>query len=256
MEYTVQKLAELAGVTSRTIRYYDKIDLLKPARRNSSGYRIYGSDQVDKLQQILFYRELDVDLETIKKIIKSPEFNEKKALEEHREKLLEEKERLNLLIENINRTIELKERGIQMNDQNKFEGFKKKIIKDNEEKYGDEIRKKYGKEVVEKSNEKIKKMSKKKYIELTELEEKFMKKLKQAFETKDPSSELAQKAVKLHRQWLSFYWDSYSKKAHAGLAQMYVDDERFRSYYEQKQKGITEFFRDAILIYTGFENNK
>ncbi|MDQ0163455.1 DNA-binding transcriptional MerR regulator [Bacillus alveayuensis] len=68
MEYTVNQLAKLAGVTGRTLRYYDEIGILKPARINSSGYRIYGQKEVDKLQQILFYRELDVDLETIKKL--------------------------------------------------------------------------------------------------------------------------------------------------------------------------------------------
>jgi hypothetical protein len=71
------------------------------------------------------------------------------------------------------------------------------------------------------------------------------------FATGDPAGELAQKAADLHRQWLSFYWDSYSKEAHAGLAQMYVDDERFTAFYDAKQPGSAEFLRDAVLIYTG-----
>ncbi|EMT45154.1 MerR family transcriptional regulator [Anoxybacillus flavithermus AK1] len=72
-----------------------------------------------------------------------------------------------------------------------------------------------------------------------------------AFLTGDPAGELAQKAADLHRQWLSYFWDHYSKEAHAGLAQMYVDDERFKAYYDQKQSGMAEFLRDAIFIYTG-----
>ena len=67
MEYTVQKLGKLAGISARTLRYYDEIGILKPARISSSGYRIYGKKEVDLLQQILFYRELGVDLESIKK---------------------------------------------------------------------------------------------------------------------------------------------------------------------------------------------
>ena len=74
--YTVQKLAQLAGVSGRTLRYYDEIELLKPARINSSGYRIYGQKEVDRLQQILFYRELDMDLDTIKSILSSSSFDE------------------------------------------------------------------------------------------------------------------------------------------------------------------------------------
>lgn len=88
MEYTVKKLAELAGVSSRTLRYYDEIGLLKPERINSSGYRIYGQTQVNLLQQILFYRELDVDLETIMKLVTAGSFHSEKALIQHRNLLL------------------------------------------------------------------------------------------------------------------------------------------------------------------------
>ena len=86
MEYTVQRLANLAGISSRTLRYYDEIGILKPARINSSGYRIYSNKEVDRLQQILFYRELDMDLESIKKIVTSVSFDESSALIQHREK--------------------------------------------------------------------------------------------------------------------------------------------------------------------------
>jgi len=251
MEYTVQELAKLAGVSSRAVRYYDEIDLLKPARVNSSGYRIYGPDEVDRLQQILFYRELDVDLDSIRKIINSPSFDEVKALKEHREKLLLKKEQLELLIVNLERTIISKERGIIMSDQEKFEGLKKKLLEDNERKYGKEIRGKYGDEAVERSNKKIKNMTQEEYTDITELEEKLMEILQKAFETGDPAGEQAQKAAELHRQWISFYWDIYSKEAHAGLAEMYVAEERFKSYYDKEQPGTAEFLRDAILIYTG-----
>lgn len=83
MEYTIQKLSSLSGITSRTLRYYDEINLLKPLRINSSGYRIYGEDEVNLLQLILFYRAFDIPLLTIKTIIHSPNFNRKSALLEH-----------------------------------------------------------------------------------------------------------------------------------------------------------------------------
>ena len=70
-------------------------------------------------------------------------------------------------------------------------------------------------------------------------------------ETGDPASEIAQRAADLHKQWLTFYWKEYSKEAHAGLAQMYVDDERFKAYYDKVKLGAAEFLRDAILVYTG-----
>ena len=125
MEYTIQKLARLAGVSTRTLRYYDEIELLKPARLNSSGYRIYGQNEVNSLQQIMFYRELGVQLEVIREIMTTPDFDRKEALNEHLEKLVEKRNQIDLLIENVNKTIENKEGRIMMSDKEKFKGFKK-----------------------------------------------------------------------------------------------------------------------------------
>ena len=251
MEYTVQKLARLAGVSSRAIRYYDEIGILKPARINSSGYRIYGQNEVDMLQQILFYKELGVSLDDIKEIITAPNFDSTNALIEHHKKLLAKREQLDLLIANVDKTIAQAEGRIIMSDKEKFEGFKQGIIDENEEKYGSEIRAKYGDNEVDKSNKKLMGMTEKQYSEWKDIEAKIIETLKVAYETKDPAGELAQKAVDLHRRWLSYTWSSYSKEAHAGLAHMYVEDERFREYYDKEQPGLAEFLRDAILVYTG-----
>jgi len=251
VEYTVQKLARMAGISTRTLRYYDEIGILKPARINSSGYRIYSQAEVDKLQQILFYRELEVSLESIKDIVTSPSYKCTNALKDHREKLLTKREQLDLLIANIDRTIEASEGRIKMTDKEKFEGFKQKMIEDNEKKYGKEVREKYGDEVVNQSNNKIKGLTEEQYSEFEKLGISLKESLKAAIETGDPAGELAQKTADMHRQWLSYTWSSYSKEAHAGLAQMYVVDERFKAYYDKIQPGAAEFLRDAILVYTG-----
>ncbi|MHB8126126.1 MAG: MerR family transcriptional regulator [Desulfitobacteriaceae bacterium] len=253
MEYTVQKLAQMAGVSTRTLRYYDEISILKPARINSSGYRIYGQAEVDQLQQILFYRELSVSLESIKDIITEPSFNGAQALKEHHEKLLEKREQLDVLIANVEKTIALSEGRIKMMDQEKFKGFKQKLVDDNEANYGKEIRGKYGNETVNKSNQKVQGMSQEQYDEVTKLAAEVIETLQAAFKTGDPAGELAQKAADLHRQWLCYYWDGYTKEAHAGLAQMYVDDPRFTAYYDEKQPGTAVFLRDAVHIYTGIK---
>ncbi|WP_394239046.1 MerR family transcriptional regulator [Niallia oryzisoli] len=250
MEYTVQSLARLAGISTRTLRYYDEIGILKPARINSSGYRIYGQTQVDTLQQILFFRELGLELNSIKEIITDPTFDGTNALREHLQKLLEKRNQLDLLIENVNKTIASKEGRITMSNKEKFEGFKKKMVEDNEKKYGEEIRQKYGEDTVKKSNEKFMNMSQEDYEKVTRLAEQVLETLEQAMATGDPAGELAQQTADLHKQWLCFYWNEYSKEAHAGLAQMYVDDERFTAYYDKVQPGAAEFLRDAILIYT------
>lgn len=253
MEYTVQKLSNLAGVSTRTLRYYDEIGILKPARINSSGYRIYGQNEVNRLQQILFYRELGLNLDKIKDIITSPTFDGASALKEHRENLLEKRKQLDLLISNVEKSIADSEGRIKMSDKEKFEGFKQKMINDNEKKYGKEIREKYGNDTIDKSNAKLMGMTEEQYDEMTKLSEEINIVLAEAFKTGNPAGELAQKAADLHKKWLTFSWSEYSKEAHAGLAQMYVDDERFTVYYDKDQPGTAAFLRDAILIYTGIQ---
>jgi Predicted transcriptional regulators len=251
MEYTVQRLGRLAGISTRTLRYYDEIGILKPARINSSGYRIYGKAEVDRLQQILFYRELGVNLENISRILASPSFDSTSALKEHRSNLLAKREQLDLLISNIEKTLASLEGSTNMTDKEKFEGFKQKMIDENEKKYGNEIREKYGEEQVEKSNKRMMNMTEEQYAKAEKLGNEVLETLKQAFITGDPAGELAQKAADLHRQWLCFFWETYSKEAHAGIAQMYVDDERFTAYYDKDQPGTAVLLRDAILVYTG-----
>lgn len=250
MEYTVQKLGHMAGVSTRTLRYYDQIDLLKPTRTNSSGYRIYGQSEVDRLQQILFYRELGVSLDKIKEITSSPSFDGTAALREHRAKLLEKRVQLNQLIANVDTTLAQTEGRITMTNQEKFEGFKHKLIDSNEQKYGKEIRANYSDDIIDSSNQKIQSLTETQYADVERLEAAIHDALAKALVSGDPASELAQHAVDLHRQWLSYYWNHYSKEAHAGVAQLYVDDERFTAYYDEKQPGTAAFLREAILIYT------
>lgn len=253
MEYTVQKLGKLAGVSTRTLRYYDEIGILRPARINSSGYRIYGEREVDRLQQILFYRELGVSLDSIKEIVTAPSFDGTNALREHREKLLKKRNQLDILIANVDKTIASTGGRIIMSNKEKFEGFKKSMIDDNEKKYGKEVREKYGKDTVEKSNAKVMNMTEEQYDEVTRLAEQVTTTLAEAFKNGDPASDIAQKAADLHKQWLTYYWSEYSKEAHAGLAQMYVDDERFTAYYDKEKPGTAAFLRDAVFIYTGMK---
>ena len=251
MEYTVQKLSRIAGVSTRTLRYYDEIGILKPARINSSNYRIYGQAEVDRLQQIMLYREMGVDLTTIHQILTSESFNETAALKEHLAKLLARQHQLELLIANVEKTIQSHEGRSKMQDSEKFQGFKKKLIEENEELYGKEVREKYGDETVEASNQKLMNLSKEQYDAFEKLGVEVLDTLEKAFATGNPAGELGQKTAELHKQWLTYTWSNYSKEAHAGVARMYAEDERFTAFYDKKQPGMAAFLRDAVLIYTG-----
>ena len=249
MEYTINQLAKLAGVSTRTLRYYDQCGLLPPKAVRSNGYRIYGETEVNRLQQILFYRELGVDLSEIGRILAEKDFDGLSALQSHLSALREKRARLERLIDNVQKSISAMKGETEMTDKEKFEGFKEKLISDNEQKYGQEIRTKYGVETVDRSNAKLKNMTKEQYGELETLTQELNNTLKAAFAQGDPGSELAQKACELHKQWLSFYWDHYSKEAHRGVAQMYVDDPRFTAYYDAIAPGCAVFLRDAVQIF-------
>jgi len=251
VEYTVNKLAGISGVSTRTLRYYDQIGLLCPARISSNGYRIYGQKEIDLLQQILFYRELGVSLEQIGQILNAPDYDKEKALAGHLSALKQKKNQIELLIDNVSKTISMLKGETVMRDKEKFEGFKQKLIDNNEAVYGKEIREKYGNDAINASNSKVKGMSEEQWKKAQDLSTLINETLKAAFKQGDPSSETAQKSCDLHRQWLCMFWqdDAYSKEAHLGLAQMYCDDERFKKYYEAITPGATEFFNKAMKIY-------
>lgn len=250
MEYTILGLARLSGVTTRTLRHYDKIGLLKPAEKNPAGYRIYGPFQVDSLQQILFYRELGFSLEEVRQIISQPNYDRIEALKEQHLKLLARREQLSELIATVERTIISAEGGEKMSDKEKFAGLKRKLVADNEAMYGQEARARWGDQAVERSNQRVVEMSEARLQENQRLAEAIMDKLYAAMKTGDAAGEAAQQAADLHRQWLMCFWDSYSKEAHRGLAQMYVDDERFTAFYDRERPGTAQFLRDAIFHYT------
>ncbi len=251
MEYTIKKLCGISGVTARTLRYYDQIGLLKPNRISSNGYRIYGKDEVDKLQQILFYRELGYSLEDINTIIMTKNFNIDESLSKQLKMLTEKREQLDLLIDNVKKSIKARGGDFYMSDKEKFDGFKQKLLDENEKKYGNEIREKYGEENIKASNKKFMNMTKEQYEAVQELSLRFNETLKAAVETGDPASETAQKACQLHKEWLCHFWASYSVEAHLGVTQMYVDDERFTEYYEKIVTGGAVFLRDAVKIFCG-----
>jgi len=251
LEYSGNKLSKMSGVSARTLRYYDEIGLLKPARVASSGYRVYGKNEVDRLQQILFYRELGFSLDEIKKIISAPDFDRERAFQNHLAELNKKRERLDILINNVEQSMTAMKGEILMSDKEKFEGFKQSLINENEQKYGAEVRTMYGDAIVDESNAKLKGLTKEQYNESERLRLLLEETLTAAFKTNDPAGDSAQKACDIHRQWLCVFYPKYSKEYHKGLAEMYVADERFKANYDKLAPGCTEFLRDAINIYCG-----
>nr|WP_321306723.1 MerR family transcriptional regulator [uncultured Sphaerochaeta sp.] len=242
MKYTIKEMAELSGVSERTLRFWEEYGLLIPVRHPQNGYRLYGKKELLIIQQILFYRELEFSLKTIKSLLDDPNFEAGSALEKQRELLLEKRNKLDQLIQTITYTIQESKGEITMSDKDHFEGFKKQMIAENESNYGEEIRQKYGEETVEKANAQVLGMTEETYKKFAELGNEVLEKLQAAAKEGDPTSPLAREVASLHAEWLRFTWPHYSAEAHRGIVQMYTDDERFGAYYQ----GNAQFLKDAV----------
>ena len=251
--WTVQQLANLANVSPRTLRYYNQIGLLVPRKNSSNGYRTYEQADIDRLQQILFFREMGMELRLIKRILGAPDFNKEATLLVHLELLRAKRKQLDLLILNVNRTLAELKGEYKMTNEQKFEGFKTEIIAENEAKFGCETRQLYGDQAVDDSNARLMGMSQSQWEYQQTLSERVFTLLAEAIRLGDPACQAAQQACAAHREWIGCFWTegAYTPLAHRNLAEMYVADERFTQFYDGKLgEGAARFFHDAILIYT------
>lgn len=247
----IQQLATLSGVSTRTLRYYDEIGLLVPHKNEETGYRSYSQEHINCLQQILFFRELEMPLAHIKVMLQDGTFQHVASLNNHRQELLKKQAHIERLLETVEQTIQSIEEGTIMSNEQKFEAFKEQFIQKNEEQYGKEIRQKHGEESVLASYGMVKNMSEQQFQAATQLEQQLFERLHEAMADADATSDLAIEVAELHKRWLAFYWPKYTKAAHAGLAQMYMADERFVSYYDERAgEGATDFLSAAIAHYT------
>ena len=249
MEITIHELATLSGVTARTLRYYDEIGLLKPARVAFSGYRFYGQGEIDLLQQILLYRELEFSLAQIRSLLYEQHFDREAAFTGHLHALNQRRARLDRLIESVAHSLSTMRGETVMDNRERFDAFKDRMIEENEQYYGKEIRSRYGDGVVDAANAKLRDTGEAEFKDMEELATACHETLQAAFADGDPAGPLAQKACDLHRRWLTGYYPAYTKEYHRGLAELYVRDERFKAFYEKLAAGCAEFFHDAIVIY-------
>lgn len=250
MEYSIQELSKLSGVTTRTLRWYDQIGLLKPSRVAESGYRYYGSREVDRLQDILYYRALGVELARIRECLDNPSFDRLAVLKGHLTALEAERQKLEGLIHSLKITIRAEERNEIMNDQEKFEAFKKHVVEEHEKYYGKESREKYGDAQVDKMQETVMNLTKEQYQEWTELGQRIQGLLETAVTSQaDPEEEIGREVTALHKRWLTLTGNSYDAGKHKGIAELYVADERFTEYYDRSVSGCAQFLRDAIVCW-------
>lgn len=250
MEYTIQKLASLAGISVRTLHYYDEIGLLKPARIEKNGYRKYGEEEQIKLQQILFFRELEFPLEQIKEMFESPNFNRIEALRDQKKLVMMKKSRLENLLKTIDKTINSMEKNKPLSEYDRYGA----LSDDQVESYKEEVRQKYGEKAFRESQER--------YGKLTEADKKRIGDrgiaITQAVADnmdKGIKSKEVQSAIKDWHDHIHNFYDC-SLEIFRGLGNLYVDDKRFTAYYEKVKPGLAQFMHEAMDYYCDKKEGK
>lgn len=247
MEYSIHELSRLSGVSTRTLRWYDEIGLLKPGRVAPSGYRYYGPAQVDRLQDILFYRALGVELARIRECLDAPSFDRLAALRQHLAALQAQKARLEDLIQSVKETIGCEERKEPMEDEKKFAALKAKLVAENEAAHGEEARAKYGDGAVDAANASLMGLTQEQYDAWNALDAELRQRLEAAVKAGlAPGSEEGKELYALHRRWLAVTVKDLAPQKHRGIAQLYVLDERFTAYYDREVPGCAQLLRDVV----------
>ena len=239
MKMQIKEFADFTGVSVRTLHYYDEIGLLTPAFVDrSTGYRFYDENSILRMQEILFYRELDFSLKSIGEILSSPNYDKNKALKEQKHLLTLKKERLERLISAIDGAVK-GENVMNAFDNSEFE------------KYKNEAKEKWGKTDAYKEHaERTKNYSKQKWNDLAEGMDHTMAEFAVCMRKgESPDSAEVQKLVKMLQDHISENYYLCTNQILTGLGQMYVADERFKSNIDKHADGTAEFICEAIEIY-------
>jgi DNA-binding transcriptional MerR regulator len=241
--FTVKQLSRLAGVTPRTLHYYDEIGLLKPSQVGDNGYRYYGEEAMVRLQQILLYRELDMPLENIKTLMGRRDFDVLSALESHKSELHKRAARMERLIATVDLTI-LHLKGKQtMSQKQYFEGFSD----EQQAAYEKEAMQMYDPETVKAANKKWKGYTAAEKQRIGEEGNAVYEGFLQAM-PKGPASPEAQACVARWRQHMEYFWVPNEAQL-LGLADGYNDDPRFKANFDKIHPDLAAFLREAVRVY-------
>ena len=243
-QYTVSQLAQMAGVSVRTLHHYHHIGLLQPTTRTEAGYRLYGESELLRLQQILFFKELDLPLQQIGRILDDPEFDPLRALRHHRTMLRQRAERLARLTDAIDKTIHrLTEEATIMTDKKLYEGFTKEQI----ERYKREAREMYDPALVVESEQRVKKMSPAQWQAVKEEGDEVSRGLA-ALADRAPGDPEVQALIVRHHAWLEHFWHAGAEQYRA-LGQGYASHPEFRAFYDKYHPGLADFMAEAMAHY-------
>ncbi|MFF5207628.1 MerR family transcriptional regulator [Streptosporangium sp. NPDC000396] len=244
MGYSVGQVARLAGVTVRTLHHYDEIGLVSPGERTASGYRRYSEPDMQRLQHVLFYRELGFPLEEIAVILDEPAIDTLTHLRRQHALLTERIGRLQRMVAAVERAMEANIMDISLTPEERFEVFGNFTPED----YDAEVRERWGDgEAFRQSRRRMAKMTKSDWGRFKAEAAQTVEGFAEAFAEGLPADgERAMELAEEHRAHITRWCYDCSYAIHRGLGDMYVADPRFAANYESSAIGLTRYIRDAI----------
>ncbi|HEV2532223.1 MerR family transcriptional regulator [Phenylobacterium sp.] len=250
--YTVSEVAKLSGVSVRTLHHYDEVGLLKPAAVGANGYRYYGKDELLRLQQILFHRELGFALEEIGRVLDAPDFDRVAALKAHRERLVADARRYRRLVRTIDETLAALEGETTMDEKGIYAGFdfdpEKQAAREARlvERFGDGAR-----PAIERSLELLSKTSPADLQARKAEQDAIEAALVAALEGGAPADSAAvQSLMRRQHAWVGAWWGALPDKPRfVGLGRVYVEDPEFRARYDSVAPGLSEYLAEAMRVF-------
>ncbi len=252
-KYGVNELSKLSGVTIRALHHYDTIGLLKPAERTEVGYRYYGEEELLRLQQILFYKELGFSLKEIESVLSSSDFDLVQALHEHKAHLSKKRKRIGVLLKTIDTTIEyITNNKINMKPERLYEGLPKEMGTS----IRDEAIEKFGEEKVKRSEEELVKLNESDY---SMLKEKLQGTTEELFKLQNQNHKSfeVQWLIKQHYEIIRKFWGTHKSsdnqaQMYTGLGRLYTTDERYTTMEGKPRPEFAEFLRKAMEHFTKY----
>jgi DNA-binding transcriptional MerR regulator len=245
MSYSVGRVAGFAGVTVRTLHHYDEIGLLAPGERSYAGHRLYGDADLDRLQQILFYRELGFPLDEVAALLDDPDASPQAHLRRQHDLLSSRIEKLQKMAAAVEHAMEARKMGIDLTPEEKFEVFGDFDPDDHEE----EVQQRWGStDAYRESQRRTSSYTKEDWLRIKEEQEEWGRRFTAQMDGGEgPESEAAMDLAEEHRQQICRLYYDCTYEIHTSLAEMYVADPRFTATYEAIKPGMAEYLREAIL---------
>jgi MerR family transcriptional regulator, thiopeptide resistance regulator len=249
MQHKVGEVARLAHVSVRTLHHYHEIGLLVPSGRSESGYRLYTPEDLERLQQVLFYKELGFGLEEIRAFVADPVFDRREALTGQRDLLARRARRLEAMLRLIDKTLAAMQGGIQMRQDEMFEVFGDFDTSEHEQ----EARERWGgTETYEESTRRTQRYTKDDWSRFKSESDEVGSSIAALMdEGVEPSDQRAMDAVERHRLLIDSWFYPCSREMHAHLGRIYVADPRFTATYEKVRPGMAQYVCDAAAANAG-----